>query len=125
MEGGKRKWQPLYEEKNQEIDDEEKIEKFFEIIKRFQDAHKSTNGLLELKEASCSLKKDKGQEAVWVPSFEWEDFLEQGFKKEKCLFQTEVVGHAIVNLNSSTKGMQEEEGKKEDEGNGLDLNLTL
>ncbi|CAL5330044.1 unnamed protein product [Camellia sinensis] len=118
MEGGKRKWQPLYEEENQEIDDEEKIEKFFAIIKRFQDAHKSTNGLHELKEA-------KGQEAVWVPSFEWEDFLEQGFKKEKCLLKTDVLGHAIVNLNSSTKGMQEEEGKKEDEGNGLDLNLTL
>lgn len=75
MDGKKR---PAFWEEEQE-QDEEKIEKFFAIIRRFRDAcGHSMDSLHEPKKTTDTervRKKPKIQhEYVWTPSFEWEDF---------------------------------------------------
>ncbi|GFY94618.1 hypothetical protein Acr_10g0000030 [Actinidia rufa] len=127
MDAEREKRKASREEEHQETDDEEKIKVFFAIIKNFRHACESqANRMDELKEGRRAAKKAKVEEPVWVPSFEWEDFAHQRFEKENGLIRTEVAEalHAKINSKSSTKGMQKE-GKTEEEGNGLDLNLTL
>lgn len=109
-EGNKRMLTPADEEET-EKDDEEKIEKFFEIIGRLREARFSTKYLHDL-EVNVARKKMKAHEPVWTPIFELEDFA--GLETDK----------ANTNINcSSIKECQMKE--KEGEEKGLDLNLSL
>ncbi|KAJ4955791.1 hypothetical protein NE237_012574 [Protea cynaroides] len=72
------------EEEEEEEGEDEKIERFFALIKSFRDARdgvrkREPNNIepnnIEPKTTSHQ-KKDSGKSA-WVPSFQWEDFAEQ------------------------------------------------
>lgn len=109
-DGSKRMLTPE-DEVELEKDDEEKIEKFFEITGRLREARFLTKYLHEL-EVNVATKKMKVHEPVWTPIFELEDFA--GLETEK----------ANKNIKCSSNKecqMKEKEGEEE----GLDLNLSL
>ncbi|KAF3455375.1 hypothetical protein FNV43_RR05826 [Rhamnella rubrinervis] len=94
-----------------EQDDEEKIEKFFEIIGRLREARFATKCLHE-PEASVARKKMKVHKPVWTPTFEMEDFV--GLETDS----------ANINLKFSFNE-EHKTNEKEGEEKGLDLNLSL
>lgn len=98
-------------EEEAEQDDEEKIEKFFEIIGRLREARFATKCLHE-PEVSVARKKVKVHKPVWTPTFEMEDFV--GLETD-C---------ANINLKFSLN-MESKTKEKEGEEKGLDLNLSL
>ncbi|WKA02630.1 hypothetical protein VitviT2T_020794 [Vitis vinifera] len=112
-----RKKRPACLEEEQGQDEEEKIEMFFAIIRRFHDAcGQSMNSLHEPKETTNAQqvrKKPKIQhESVWTPSFEWEDFA--GLElKNAC------ITYSSITTNEPVK----KEKEKNQEWKGLDLNL--
>ncbi|CAI0382052.1 unnamed protein product [Linum tenue] len=64
----------LREAEHEEERDEEKIDKFFAIIKRLREArHVSSSSTLQQMEAQRE-KKAKKIQAPWTPSFQLEDF---------------------------------------------------
>ncbi|KAI3448455.1 hypothetical protein Pfo_005120 [Paulownia fortunei] len=103
------------EEHDQEIeDDDEKIEEFFAIIRRFKNARdRDTNSLRNREEADpLAPKKAKVVQSLgWVPSFEWGDFAEQDLMH--------------TSLCKSELCLRREEEKKKEEWKGFDLDLKL
>ncbi|KAF5733447.1 hypothetical protein HS088_TW17G00991 [Tripterygium wilfordii] len=125
------------------IDDEEKMEKFFALIKSIRDArHRLTNG----PDASADDAADGGDDGkkrkvVWKPSFQREDFMDeaarelkddprptvtlaagQGFVDEEKQLKEDLpvtlaAGHIARNIDER----QEEESCKE----AIDLRLSL
>ncbi|KAG6701211.1 hypothetical protein I3842_08G154200 [Carya illinoinensis] len=121
MEGERKKRKMASEEG--EDDEEEKIEKFFALIRstrEVRDRLKSTG----FNEYSKDQKEEKRVEkeikriTVWNPTFQPEDFIEDG-KSSKSTPGTTQPGPS-----KSTKG-NEEEDRSEDGNHGLDLNLSL
>ncbi|EEF50007.1 uncharacterized protein LOC125368685 [Ricinus communis] len=89
------------------VDDDEKVEKFFSIIRRLRDARDlSTNSLRETEARKRMKKAKKTQTPVWTPSFQLEDF----------------GGLELADITQPTSSNNEQEKKKREE---LDLNLSL
>ncbi|KAF5733446.1 hypothetical protein HS088_TW17G00990 [Tripterygium wilfordii] len=66
---------------NSNIDDEEKMEKFFALIKSIRDArHCLTNSSDDAADGGDDGKK---REAVWKPSFQREDFMDEAAREFK------------------------------------------
>ncbi|KAK9161805.1 hypothetical protein Syun_008146 [Stephania yunnanensis] len=98
-----------------EVEDE-KVEKFFGLIKGFRDARERLR-LEVIEEANMvqSRKKNKmkgiqGGRAAWVPSFKWEDF-------------TEKIEFGDSSKGNGTKSTTKKNGGEGD--GGLDLKLSL
>ncbi|KAJ9180366.1 hypothetical protein P3X46_008624 [Hevea brasiliensis] len=89
------------------VDEDEKVEKFFAIIRRLRDARNcSTNSLREFEACKRMKKAKKGHVPVWTPSFQLEDFAGLNLAE-------------TIQPSSSNKDQEKE--KREE----LDLNLTL
>nr|XP_011468404.1 PREDICTED: protein NIM1-INTERACTING 1 [Fragaria vesca subsp. vesca] len=115
MEGGERKKRKMEFE---EEDEEEKIEKFFALIKSTRQVCEmlkgSSNWPLKKKDESYKKEDDPVKRTTWNPAFQPEDFLDQDDKATSA-------GHSAC-----PSKIQEEDEKEEDEGgNGLDLKLSL
>ncbi|KAJ0052176.1 protein NIM1-INTERACTING 1 [Pistacia vera] len=100
-----------------ELQEEEKIEKFFSLIRKFHEARNRRRE--ELNELEETRKKDKirridnghEEQSSWVPSFEWQDFTEEiEFRRPPIIFPSPC---------------NKKEEKKRVDDDGLDLNLTL
>nr|DAD33005.1 TPA_asm: hypothetical protein HUJ06_011856 [Nelumbo nucifera] len=96
----------------EEAEEEEKMERFFALIRSFKDARdRLMNGLHErIKVDDRPRKKVKRvSDPAWVPSFEWEDFRE------------------IIEFEATTskRKSQKKEEKEVESWGGLDLNLNL
>ncbi|KAA8545283.1 hypothetical protein F0562_020067 [Nyssa sinensis] len=120
MEGGGRKKRlPFHEEEEKDMNDEEKIEKFFAIIRRFRDARdRPANSLHDSKEAIRATKKTKVHEpaAVWVPSFQWEDFAEPNANIANSNFSTRNDSIFFLVVNPSLIANQKDETVKNSKG---------
>ncbi|KAJ9186031.1 hypothetical protein P3X46_005589 [Hevea brasiliensis] len=91
------------------VDEDEKVEKFFAIIRRLRDARNLPKNSLRELEAWKRMKKAKQVHVpIWTPSFQLEDF------------SALELADATQPSSSSNNKEQEKEKKKE-----LDLNLTL
>jgi hypothetical protein len=98
-----------FSEEEENDDEDERIEKFFAIIRRLRDARMYSRTCLREQEACKIAKKAKKAHApVWTPKFQLEDFEEPGLESTR-----------ISQPSSSNKECGKE--KKEE----LDLNLTL
>ncbi|XP_044492598.1 protein NIM1-INTERACTING 1-like [Mangifera indica] len=100
-----------------ELQEEEKIEKFFSLIRSFQEARNRRREQLNESEEKAKKNKirrvDNGHEeqSSWVPSFEWQDFTEEiEFRRPPIV------------LPSPCNKKEEKKRVKDD---GLDLKLTL
>ncbi|CAK7340469.1 unnamed protein product [Dovyalis caffra] len=93
-EDRKTKLDALAEE--QENDDEdEKIEKFFAIIKRLRDVRKYSTNSLRVQEArKIANKAKKVQASVWTPKFQPEDFEEPGDEIEHMGY--DMLGNSLI-----------------------------
>lgn len=91
------------------VDEDEKVEKFFAIIRRLRDARSnfSTNSLREMEAWKRMKKAKKVHVPIWTPTFQLEDF--SGLD----------LADATQPSSSNNKGQGQE--KKEE----LDLNLVL
>lgn len=89
---------------DEDEDEEEKMEKFFALIKSTREVRECLVGATKSKERADA---DKPQWSPWKPTFVLEDFMEAPPEVEK--------------EGSSTEGEKEESGEK----NGLELDLTL
>lgn len=115
-------------EKDQDEDEEEKIKKFFALVRSTREVRelmvKSANKLQEEEEKKKG-EEDKSSMAVLNPSFHLEDFIEGGGGKSKFPDQ------ASPEAGPSSKRQDDETEKEEDkEGgggdhHGLDLKLSL
>ncbi|KAE8697160.1 hypothetical protein F3Y22_tig00110630pilonHSYRG00031 [Hibiscus syriacus] len=104
------------EDDRQEQEDE-KMEQFFALLRNFREARNKRKQELRQRddeeEMSKNMKKNKAsnlgddEQPSWVPRFEWEDFTaEIEFRRPLIVFPTPY-------------------NKKQEEDDGLDLNLTL
>ncbi|KAK9265699.1 hypothetical protein L1049_004720 [Liquidambar formosana] len=100
--------------------EEEKIEKFFALIKSFRDArNRRRSELKELEEEEKKkIRKLDGQRSSWVPSFKWEDFTQDvEFRRLPLIFPTP--------CNSKKKKDIYNKEEEDEDGSGLDLKLAL
>ncbi|KAG6774920.1 hypothetical protein POTOM_018338 [Populus tomentosa] len=98
-----------FSEEEENDDEDERIEKFFAIIRRLRDARMYSRTCLREQEACKIAKKAKKTHApVWTPKFQLEDFAEPGLESTR------------ISQPSSSKKERGKEKKEE-----LDLNLTL
>ncbi|KAK2970252.1 hypothetical protein RJ640_021688 [Escallonia rubra] len=120
-------------EENGDQKEEEKMEKFFELIRSYREARNRRikelmNDELEKKKQRAIKKRksdgcgggrgDAQQCASWVPSFEWEDFAKEAeLGKRPVIFPA---GPCHYN-----KKEHQTEGNREDTEVGLDLKLAL
>ncbi|KAE8681668.1 hypothetical protein F3Y22_tig00111311pilonHSYRG00271 [Hibiscus syriacus] len=104
-------------EDDREDQEDEKMEQFFALLRNFREARNKRKHELkqrdEEEEMSKKMKKNKtiklgdDERPSWVPRFEWEDFTaEIEFRRQLIVFPTPYE-------------------KKQEEDDGLDLNLTL
>ncbi|KAM2716202.1 hypothetical protein EV2_045712 [Malus domestica] len=99
-------------------DEEEKIEKFYALIRSTREVRQllrgNSNGLKEKKDEK---KEDSKAAGGWNPTFQPEDVLED----------VKISGHHGGGSSKAKQEEEEEEDKKEEdkEGNGLNLNLSL
>ncbi|TXG63245.1 hypothetical protein EZV62_010239 [Acer yangbiense] len=109
-------------------EEDEKMEKFFDLIRSFHEArNRRKQELNELEDKRMKknkirrLSKDhedrKQQPSSWVPSFEWQDFTEEiEFRMPPTVFPSP--------CNYKNKELEnKKQQRKEDDG--LDLKLTL
>ncbi|CAK9145258.1 unnamed protein product [Ilex paraguariensis] len=96
--------------------EEEKMEKFFALIKSFNDArNRRRNELMIINEMEKKKNKRKRpevdlQQSSWVPSFKWEDFTEEiEFRRPPLIFPDPCNSRQV----------------QKDQQDCLDLNLTL
>ncbi|OMO82218.1 hypothetical protein COLO4_23173 [Corchorus olitorius] len=103
--------------------EDQKMEKFFALIRNFQEARNKRKHELRQKEEKAEIKKkqnkmkrsdvdDHNEQSSWVPTFEWTDFTEGiEFRRPPIIFPSP---------------FNNKQGKKiEADDDGLDLRLTL
>ncbi|KAA8543006.1 hypothetical protein F0562_021499 [Nyssa sinensis] len=68
--------------------EEEKMEKFFALIRNFRDARNHRRSELnEMERKKNKIRKLQSGQSSWLPSFEWEDFTEEiEFRKLPLIF---------------------------------------
>ncbi|XP_044501903.1 protein NIM1-INTERACTING 1-like [Mangifera indica] len=101
-----------------DLQEEEKIEMFFSLIRSFHEARnrrrENLNGLEEKGNKKKKIRRtDNRQEeqSSWIPSFEWQDFTEDiEFRRSPIIFPSPC---------------NKKEEKKQVEEDGLDLKLAL
>ncbi|GMY17121.1 protein NIM1-INTERACTING 1-like [Fagus crenata] len=128
MEGSASKKRKIFHDHEEEDDhdEEQKIEKFFALIKSIREARECLmiNGLNaenKRKKKNVDEEEKHNNIAVWKPSFQREDFMEEAAAHQ---FK---IPHAVTLVGSS---YQREEGADDDQkGNttkeGIDLRLSL
>ncbi|XP_028081463.1 protein NIM1-INTERACTING 1-like [Camellia sinensis] len=118
--------------------DEEKMDKFFALIRNFRDArdrrrnelkqlqirnnnnNNNNNENLKKRKADQDHHRRQEQSRSWVPSFEWEDFNDHR--------KTLIFSNPNPNPINSNHQQQQQQRKNEDQQcdeTGLDLKLTL
>ena len=113
----KRKMECIEEQEGQKEDgDEEKMEKFFALLRRNKEMHdrirRNSNGIFKEREET-KLKVEQEKVIVnWNPSFQPEDFSEHGKDSGQV-------------AGPSERKHEEEEKDKGEEGTELDLKLSL
>ncbi|KAK9265690.1 hypothetical protein L1049_012579 [Liquidambar formosana] len=123
MEVGTSKKRKLCHDNEKDEDDEEKMEKFFALIKRIREAREQLTKCSEEFQAKVnSANKQKvaaekpNSIAVWNPSFQREDFMEEG--------QSRNISPAAVTL-VGTSQRKDASGKDDLIKESLDLKLSL
>lgn len=118
-------------EQDDDQNEEERMEKFFALIRGFHEArNRRRNELneIEARNKKKMRKSDDHRESGWVPAFQWEDFT-QGieFRKQppppppSLLFPAGVPNcNVIINKKEDKKKLEEY-----NEGGLLDLKLAL
>ncbi|KAK8693748.1 hypothetical protein V6N13_071318 [Hibiscus sabdariffa] len=98
--------------------EDEKMEQFFALLRNFREARNKRKHELRQRDDEEETKKNKTSKSVdderssWVPKFEWEDFTaEIEFRRPLVVFPTPYG--------------KKDDKKKQEEDDGLDLNLTL
>jgi hypothetical protein len=125
MESSANRKRKISHDEDQEEDDEQKIDKFFALIKNLREARdrlmngsNGFNGTDQNKRDKMKKVEEQMQtHAVWKPSFQREDFVEEVAAPFKNLPVTALVG------SSSQRGGGG--GTKENDTDGLDLRLSL
>lgn len=124
MEGASKKRKLCHEDDDQD-NEEEKMEKFFALVKSIREARdrlmngsdhapKATDDHMTMKR---KLEEDRRQQvAVWKPTFQHEDFME-----DKAQFKNP----AAITLVDSSKRKEEVTDQKEENKEVLDLTLSL
>lgn len=93
-------------------DEDEKMERFFTLIRNIR---ATKEGLIkEANESSKSKKPKEDRAAVWIPTFECEDFMQEINFKAPVIFS-----------NSSKNSSTEKENQENTRFESLDLNLSL
>ncbi|XVE77509.1 hypothetical protein DITRI_Ditri13aG0068500 [Diplodiscus trichospermus] len=104
-----------------EEQDDEKIEKFFALVRNFQEERNRRKDELRLRGGEESVKNKRqskirrldDEQSSWVPTFEWSDFTEEiEFRRPPIIFP-------------GPYKKKDEKKKQEEEDDGLDLKLTL
>ncbi|EOA38670.1 hypothetical protein CARUB_v10010607mg [Capsella rubella] len=102
-----------------EEDEEKKIDTFFKLIKNYQEARKRRREELAENSSGVRKKSNSGERsAVAVPAFQPEDFSQRRTDLKPLM---SVLDHK----EDSTKVKEEEETQEQKEDKALDLNLTL
>ncbi|XVF05912.1 hypothetical protein REPUB_Repub06bG0002600 [Reevesia pubescens] len=128
MESGRKKRKMGNGEEKDIEEEEEKVEKFFALIRSTREMRDRLrnvpNGSKEEELEKKKLQEEKSvAAAVWNPTFQPEDFMEEDSKSK--------INHPLVvnDAGPSSKREQEQEQEKETneegEDTGLDLNLSL
>lgn len=97
-----------------DLQEDQKVEKFFALIRCFQEARNNRRKDQVLEEEEKKKKKVRrlnDPQPSWVPSFEWEDFTEEIQFRKLPIF--------------TRPHDQKEDKKLQEEDDGLDLNLRL
>ncbi|KAG5548947.1 hypothetical protein RHGRI_014351 [Rhododendron griersonianum] len=114
-------------EKDQDEDEEEKIKKFFALVRSTREVRelmvKSANKLREEEEKKKG-EEDKSSMAVLNPSFHLEDFIEGGGGKSKFPQASPEAGPSSKRQDDETEKEEDKEGGGGDH-HGLDLKLSL
>lgn len=111
-----------------EENEEERIDKFFTLIKSIREARDRLMQDSEvLKESENKRKKkvvkEENQKHVWKPSFQLEDFMEDiHHQHHRYYFNTSRVMSLVSPSSSQIDPLQ---GSQEDKTEGLDLSLSL
>lgn len=116
-----------------EEDEEEKIEKFFALIKNIQEAR---DHLLMLNDSDCTriknrkkmkkIDQDPPAVSVWVPSFQREDFMGQTTDQLHHNNYEQLKNPNLVGLSSESKGESEKlEHSHDIKDCCIDLKLSL
>ncbi|KAG2697766.1 hypothetical protein I3843_07G120100 [Carya illinoinensis] len=110
-------------------DDEQKMEKFYDLIRNIREARdRLMNGSVPTKGLQNKKNKKKAEEdhhqeqtniQVWTPSFEREDFMEES--RREAQFKTVHAG----TTSEREAGARKEKDKEEEEEERLDLKLSL
>lgn len=113
MEGDSRKRAACVSLSLQDDDDDEdeKMESFFSLIRNIR---ATKEGLVKEANESKAKKPREERAAVWIPTFECEDFMQEINFKAPAIFSNS-------NKNSSTEKENQENTRFE----SLDLNLSL
>ncbi|KAJ6729327.1 PROTEIN NIM1-INTERACTING 3-LIKE [Salix viminalis] len=123
--GKKRK---LFNDDLDEEDEEEKIERFFALIKGIREARDRLMNVpdpalkpeMDGKNQKRKLEEEKKQVTAWKPLFQREDFMEET-EKLKELIPAAAVSSSLVDSSDQRK----EAVKNDDNKASLDLNLSL
>ena len=127
MEGAtsSKKRKICHDDEVEEEDEDQKIDKFFALIKSIREAREhlinSSNkiALNGQRKKSNVAEEEKKQIAVWKPSFQHEDFLEEGVASE---FKKPPV---TVTLVGSSRREGGDDDRKGNDKESLDLRLSL
>lgn len=127
MEGAtsSKKRKICHDDEVEEEDEEQKIDKFFALIKSIREAREhlinSSNkiALNSQRKKSNVAEEEKKQIAVWKPSFQHEDFLEEGVASE---FKKPPVTVTLVGSSQREGGADDQKGNDKE---SLDLRLSL
>lgn len=127
MEGAtsSKKRKICHDDEVEEEDEDQKIDKFFALIKSIREAREhlinSSNkiALNSQRKKSNVAEEVKKQIAVWKPSFQHEDFLEEGVASE---FKKPPVTVTLVGSSQREGGADDQKGNDKE---SLDLRLSL
>lgn len=111
MEGDSRKRAASASLSSPDDEEEEKMERFFTLIRNIR---ASKEGMLKGGNQSKHKKPKEDRAAVWTPTFEWEDFMQEINLKTPAIFS-----------NPSKNPSKEKENEENTRLESLDLNLSL